>query len=64
MRMQPTVFREFIQFKAPEGFSAAVTAAAQRDHTTMSEFLRRTVIARLKEVGQPLDPGDQKGEGQ
>jgi hypothetical protein len=56
MRTQATPFSELVQFKAPAGFLAAVTAAAQRDHTTMSEFLRRTVLARLAEVGIPLRP--------
>jgi hypothetical protein len=63
VRMQPTPFNELIQFKAPDGFSAAVTAAARCDHTSMAEFLRRTVIARLTEVGLPLstvEPGDRK----
>jgi hypothetical protein len=56
VRIQPTVFREFIQFKAPDGFSAAVAAAARRDRTSMAEFLRRTVIARLDKIGLSLDP--------
>jgi hypothetical protein len=59
MRMQSTVFREFVQFKAPNGFSAAVAAAARRDRTSMAEFLRRTVIARLDEIGLSLHPTDQ-----
>ena len=56
MRTQATPFNELVQFKAPDGFSAAVTAAARRDHTSNAEFLRRAVIARLREVGLPLDP--------
>jgi hypothetical protein len=59
MRTQATSFNELVQFKAPDGFSAAVTAAARRDHTSMAEFLRRTMIARLREIGLPLDPIDQ-----
>jgi hypothetical protein len=55
MRTQATPFNELVQFKAPDGFLAAVTAAARRDHTSIAEFLRRTVIARLNELNLPLD---------
>jgi hypothetical protein len=34
---------------------AATTAAAQRDHTTVADFLRRTIIARLNELNLSLD---------
>jgi len=51
-----THYDEQLQFRGPVGLSAAVATAAQRDHTTMSEFLRRTVLARLAEVGIPLRP--------
>jgi hypothetical protein len=65
MRMQATPFNELVQFKAPHGFLAAVTAAARRDHTSIAEFLRRTVIARLREVGLSLDPvGNQDSASQ
>jgi hypothetical protein len=37
-----------------------VTAAARRDHTSISEFLRRTVIARLHDLGVPLESGKQQ----
>ena len=53
-----THYDEQLQFRGPVGLSAAVATAAQRDHTTMSEFLRRTVLARLAEVGVPLQPND------
>jgi hypothetical protein len=58
MRTQATPFNELVQFKAPDGFLAAVTAAARRDHTSISEFLRRTVLARLAEVGIPLQANE------
>jgi hypothetical protein len=54
--MKATRFQEMIQFMAPVGLNAAVTAAALQDHTSRSEFLRRAVIARLREAGVPLDP--------
>jgi hypothetical protein len=63
MPSQATLFNELIQFKAPDGFAAAVNAAARKDHTSMAEFLRRTVILRLKEIGLPLntvEPGDRR----
>jgi hypothetical protein len=50
-----THYHEQLQFRGPVGLAAAVATAAQRDHTTMSEFLRRTVIARLDEIGLPLE---------
>jgi len=46
-----THFDELVQFKAPHGFLSAVATAAHRDHTTVSEFLRRCAIARLREMG-------------
>jgi hypothetical protein len=51
-----THFYEQLQFRGPVGLAAAVATAAQRDHTTMSKFLRRTVIARLDEIGLSLEP--------
>lgn len=54
-----THFKESVAFRAPDGLLRAVTIAARREHTTAAEFLRRTVIARLREVGLPLDePSD------
>jgi hypothetical protein len=46
-----TQFDELVQFKAPNGFSSAVATAAHRDHMSVSEFLRRCAIARLREMG-------------
>jgi hypothetical protein len=51
-----THYDEQLQFRGPVGLSAAVATAAQRDRTTMSEFLRRTILARLAEIGVPLQP--------
>jgi hypothetical protein len=50
-----THYQEQLQFRGPVGLSAAVVTAARRDHTRVSEFLRRTVLARLAEVGIPLE---------
>jgi hypothetical protein len=50
-----TRFDEVVRFKGPPGFLSAVAAAAFQDHTSVSEFLRRTVIARLREVGVPIE---------
>jgi hypothetical protein len=50
-----THYHEQLQFRGPVGLASAVATAAQRDHTTMSEFLRRTVIARLDEIGLQLE---------
>jgi hypothetical protein len=52
-----TNFQGQIAFMAPVGLNGAVTAAALQDHTSRSEFLRRAVIARLREVGVPLESG-------
>jgi hypothetical protein len=49
-----TQFVELVQFKAPNGFLSAVAAAAHRDHMSVSEFLRRCAIARLREMGVPI----------
>ena len=51
-----THYDEQLQFRGPAGLTAAVATASQRDHTTMSEFLRRTTLARLAEIGVPLQP--------
>ena len=39
------------------GRSQRGTTTALWDHTSRSEFLRRAVIARLREVGVPLESG-------
>jgi hypothetical protein len=55
MAMLRTHFPELVQFKAPDGFKSAVVAAARRDHTAVSEFLRRCVIPHLPELGARCD---------
>jgi hypothetical protein len=58
-----TQFGELVQFKAPNGFLSAVATAAHRDHMSVSEFLRRCAIARLREMGvqiQAVAPSDER----
>jgi hypothetical protein len=52
------LFNEMVQFKAPDGFLSAVATAARRDHMSVSEFLRRCAITRLREMGVPLEGSD------
>jgi hypothetical protein len=59
-----THFGELVQFKAPDGFLSAVAVAAHRDHTTMSEFLRRCAIARLREMGVELRAAERPNPAQ
>jgi hypothetical protein len=39
---------KLLQFRAPESLSAAIDAAAKRELQTKSEFVRRSVIDRLR----------------
>jgi hypothetical protein len=55
-----THYYEQLQFRGPVGLAAAVATAAQRDHTTMSEFLRRAVLSRLAEIGIALRPNEEE----
>ena len=50
-----TQFREIVQFKAPNGFLSAVATAARIDHMSVSEFLRRSAIERMREMGVKLE---------
>jgi hypothetical protein len=52
--MKP-VFPEFVGFKAPLGFLAAVAEAAKAERTTMSEWLRRSGLRSLQQAGVPID---------
>jgi hypothetical protein len=52
-------FSEIVQFKAPDGFLSAVSTLARRDYCTVSEFIRRCVISRLREEGVAIQPRDQ-----
>jgi hypothetical protein len=64
-----TQFSEMVQFKAPDGFWAAVSAAASREYCSVSEYIRRCVIGCLREAGVSIEPGaspqiDQTSEAQ
>jgi hypothetical protein len=52
-------FNDLVAFRGPNGLMRAVATAARREHTTSAEFLRRLVIAHLREVGVPIVPADQ-----
>jgi hypothetical protein len=43
-----------LQFRAPESLSEAIDAAAKREFQTKSEYVRRSVIDRLRDDG--VDP--------
>ena len=51
MRPERTHMTEVVRFKAPPGFMNAISEAASRDLSTASEFVRRTLIEKLREVG-------------
>jgi hypothetical protein len=53
--MQP-IFPESVQFRVPKGFCEAVEALARREHSTVSEIIRRCVFKRLRETGLSIDP--------
>jgi hypothetical protein len=59
-----TIFGENVALRAPNGFLAAVAAAARRDHTSISEFVRRAIIAHLHDDERRMlsagDNGDAK----
>ncbi len=47
--------RKMLQLCAPPALTAAVKLAADREMTTISEFVRRVLIDRLRSDG--IDPG-------
>jgi hypothetical protein len=46
--------RNMLQVQVPPAFSAAVKLAADREMTTISEFVRRVLLDRLRSGG--IDP--------
>ena len=58
-----THFGELVQFKAPNGFLSAVAIAARRDYMSVSEFLRRCAITRLREMGVQIQAADRSDDG-
>jgi hypothetical protein len=51
MRHERIDFTEVVRFKAPPGFMSARTEAASRDLSSASEFVRRTLLEKLRECG-------------
>jgi hypothetical protein len=51
-------FPETVQFKAPAGFTSAVETIAAREHMSVSEVLRRGMLAHLRQLGAPLEPAE------
>lgn len=45
---------KLLQFRAPESLSEAIDAAAKREFQTKSEYVRRSVIDRIKASGVDL----------
>ena len=53
--MRSKLFESRIQFRAPYNFGAALEAAAKKEHTTVSEWLRRAAKKKLRESGIKLN---------
>lgn len=56
--MSRSYYKEKIFYRAPDGFLSAVEAAAKKEHTTVSEWLRRVTLQKLREAG--FDPASQR----
>jgi hypothetical protein len=54
-----TKFQKLVQFRAPESLSDAINVAASKRLQSKSEYLRRSVIDRLKADG--IDPASSAG---
>ncbi|MET4037110.1 hypothetical protein ABIB94_008438 [Bradyrhizobium sp. JR7.2] len=50
----PTRFEQLVQFRAPTGLSEAIDGAARLKWQSKSEYIRQSVIVRLKADG--IDP--------
>jgi len=53
-RRKPSRFSHSLRFRCPAALCFAVDRAAERDLTTSSEYIRRTVIDHLKADGIDL----------
>jgi hypothetical protein len=49
-------FNRVLKVKIPPSLQSAVEIAAHRDHSTVSDFIRRMMIDRLRADGVPLHP--------
>lgn len=53
-----TNYVERLQYKVALGIPEAVSLAARKDRTTVSEWLRRMTLQKLREAGiEPTDTG-------
>jgi hypothetical protein len=50
-----TKFQKLVQFRAPESLSDAIDAAASKHFQSKSEYVRRSVIDRMRADGIDLD---------
>jgi Ribbon-helix-helix protein, copG family len=55
----PRKFEELVQFRAPAKLSEAINAAARQRCQSKSEFVRQSIIIRLKADG--VDPQHSAG---
>ena len=51
------IFPEDLRVKAPRGSREAIAAAAQRRHTTQSEWIRQSLLRALEADGVQLQRG-------
>jgi hypothetical protein len=51
------IFPEDLRVKAPRGSRQAISAAAQRKHTTKSEWIRQSILRALEADGVKLRRG-------
>ena len=54
--MRRSIYGETIQVRVPNGIGAALERASQKERTTVSEWLRREIIRKLREVGIDTNP--------
>jgi hypothetical protein len=47
-------FPERLQFRCPPALTATLAAAANKEMTTVSDYVRRSVVSRLREDGYQL----------
>ncbi len=52
---QAAKFQKLVQFRAPESLSDAIGAAASKHLQSKSEYVRRSVIDRMRADGIDLD---------
>ena len=52
---EATKFHKLVQFRAPETLSAAIESAATKHFQSKSEYVRRSVIERLRVDGVRFD---------